>query len=40
MTSACNLGGGTECVEHLSMKWKDKGEILKDIEGSATRPLD
>ena len=32
--------GGSERVGNMLMKWKDKGEIFKDMEGSATHPLD
>ena len=31
--------GGTECVEYITMKWKDKDAIFKDMEGPATHPL-
>ena len=31
--------GGTECGENLVTKWKDKGAMVKDVEGPATHPL-
>jgi len=31
--------GGTECVQIVVVKWKDKGATLKCMEGLGTYPL-
>jgi hypothetical protein len=31
--------GGTECVQNVAMKWKEKGATLKSMEGPAAHPL-
>ena len=31
--------GGTECMENMMMKWKEKSAMLNGVEGPAMHPL-